>query len=882
MSSSDKKSAFTLSIKDYPKLTGKADYLTWAKAWQWAFKSAKLWTLVDGSRKKPVLRSEGQSSDTEVKSAGEWEEENTNTMFLLIQGVSSTLQQDIVAYETAAEAWQALKDRFDKETPNTDIISLKNVLLNDFQIGQNIVYHTTNFENAWNRLATRSKQATDKKTSFLYITKLMCESEEFKGAVYLASLMDTHRDLCDTLAAREQRDYVDVRDFFLSRAAEKSETGEGDKALSAQNRKEYKKRECTWCKARSFKYDNHITSKCHKLKREKEKKGKQHAASTATETFTILATTNQQSEPITSTWLCDSGASSHISPNSGDFLNLTHSDAKIVTADGRTHNATAYGDARLRVRLPNGTSHTVVLTRTLYVPSFQFSLVSESRLDDVGVEITVGKGKRKYEKNGKEFMMARKERGLWKVVIAQEQALSVSYGSTYEEKHESLGHPSVIRDVYKDSPPIPVLKDFNCDTCNKQKSQHSSPPTIGIRTEHPFDKVHSDLSGRFNIPTLGKNEYYMTFVDDYTRYCWIYLLKSKDQASIAISNFWQFTKTQFSKTIKRLHSDNGTEYVNQNVSLFLQKNGTIHTTSPPHHPELNSVAERINQTLTTIVRCILPEDKKFLWGEAYSTAGYLYNRRWHSTIESTPYQQLYGAKPSISHLGSWFTHALVHIPSDKRGKLDQPVEEGFLVGYTSNPTVFRIYIPKRHTITKSKDVKFDRIRGVSLKYHYEPSIQQQEPTPTQSAPKQNEIPGAFPPEPERQSSKPVKITEKAAQQLQVEKDKMQRSITNIYKKMSTEVDKFNENMKTLTDPKGIEHGKQQQVMSRQRHQEKIRDLQARIDRKEFAGLTYHIPDPNTYQQAMESDESEDWKRAMDEEMEVLCNGIYYYRYYSLP
>ena len=241
MSSSDKKSAFTLSIKDYPKLTGKADYLTWAKAWQWAFKSAKLWTLVDGSRKKPVLRSEGQSSDTEVKSAGEWKEENTNAMFLLIQGVSSTLQQDIVAYETGAEAWQALKDRFDKETPNTDIISLKNILLTDFQIGQNIVDHNTNFENAWNRLATRSKQATDKKTSFLYITKLMCEFEEFKGAVYLASLMDTHRDLCDTLAAREQCDYVDVRDFFLSRAAEKSETREGDKALFVPNRKEYKK-----------------------------------------------------------------------------------------------------------------------------------------------------------------------------------------------------------------------------------------------------------------------------------------------------------------------------------------------------------------------------------------------------------------------------------------------------------------------------------------------------------------------------------------------------------------------------------------------------------------------------------------------------------------
>ena len=152
-------------------------------------------------------------------------------MFLLIQAVSSTLQPDIVAYDTAAEAWQAIKDHFDKETPNTDIISLKNVLLNDFNIGQNIVDHTTNFENAWNRLALRSKQVTKKEKSFFYITKLMCESEEFKGAGYFASLMNTHRDLCDTLAAPEQRYYVDVRDFFLCRAAEKSETKEGDKAL---------------------------------------------------------------------------------------------------------------------------------------------------------------------------------------------------------------------------------------------------------------------------------------------------------------------------------------------------------------------------------------------------------------------------------------------------------------------------------------------------------------------------------------------------------------------------------------------------------------------------------------------------------------------------
>ena len=111
----------------------------------------------------------------------------------------------------------------------------------------------------------------------------------------------------------------------------------------------------------------------------------------------------------------------------------------------------------------------------------------------------------------------------------------------------------------------------------------------------------------------------------------------------------------------------------------------------------------------------------FLWGGAYSTAAYLYNRRWHSTIKTTPYQQLHKVKPSISHLRPWFSHVLVHIPSEKRGKLDQTTEEGHLVGYTSNPTVFQIYIPKRHTVTESKNIKFDKPKGTTVEYHYEPS-----------------------------------------------------------------------------------------------------------------------------------------------------------------
>ena len=148
---------------------------------------------------------------------------------------------------------------------------------------------------------------------------------------------------------------------------------------------------------------------------------------------------------------------------------------------------------------------------------------TKDRLYPVGWLQIVEKGIRRYGKDGKEIMVASKKEGLWCVNTVKEKAMTSLESTSYEEKHESFGHPSVIKDVYKDSPHLSTATNFECETCNRQKSQHSSPLSVRIKTKAPFDKVHSDLSRRISVPTLGRNEYYITFVDDYTRHCWIYL-----------------------------------------------------------------------------------------------------------------------------------------------------------------------------------------------------------------------------------------------------------------------------------------------------------------------------------------------------------------------
>jgi len=194
-------------------------------------------------------------------------------------------------------------------------------------------------------------------------------------------------------------------------------------------------------------------SKCFRLNKEK-RKGKQpsHAASATTmndTTFTVLAATNQSKDETTDTWLCDSGTSNHPSPFVGDFINLSPTNARVITADSRTHNAYACGDAWLDVGLLNRSKHMIVLTRTLYVSTFRYSLVLQSRLDDAGVKIVVEKGVRRFEKEEKEIRVASKRDGLWSIAIGKEKAMSSLNETSYEEKHQSLqvDHSSMIKDV---------------------------------------------------------------------------------------------------------------------------------------------------------------------------------------------------------------------------------------------------------------------------------------------------------------------------------------------------------------------------------------------------------------------------------------------------
>ena len=141
------------------------------------------------------------------------------------------------------------------------------------------------------------------------------------------------------------------------------------------------------------------------------------------------------------------------------------------------------------------------------------------------------------------------------------------------------------------------------------------------------------------VNTRGGNKYFLTFVDDSTKYCYVYLLKSKDEAIEKFVLYNNEVENQLNKKIKVLRSDRGGEYESSFVDVYAQ-HGIIHETTTPYSPQFNEVVERKKRTLKEMMNALLisfglPQN---MWGEAILFANYLLNKVPKKKVEKTSYE----------------------------------------------------------------------------------------------------------------------------------------------------------------------------------------------------------------------------------------------------
>lgn len=150
--------------------------------------------------------------------------------------------------------------------------------------------------------------------------------------------------------------------------------------------------------------------------------------------------------------------------------------------------------------------------------------------------------------------------------------------------HAKLGHVNFrrMREMSKDGliPAFDIHTD-TCKTCMLTKVTKQPFPTVE-RKSAVLELIHSDLCNFHSTPSLGNNKYVVTFIDDNTRFCYVYLLHAKDEALEKFKIYKTEVELQLSGLIKCLRTDRGGEYIDPQ---YFQSVGIVHETTAPYTPQ---------------------------------------------------------------------------------------------------------------------------------------------------------------------------------------------------------------------------------------------------------------------------------------------------------
>lgn len=164
--------------------------------------------------------------------------------------------------------------------------------------------------------------------------------------------------------------------------------------------------------------------------------------------------------------------------------------------------------------------------------------------------------------------------------------------------------------------------------------------------------------------SINHEKYVLVIVDKYSRYTWVYFLTKKSQAAETIMSFIRKFENQNDIRVKKIRTDNGTEFKNWELECFCDKNGISQNFSFPYTPEQNGADKRKNRQLIEATRTMLNGSvlSKHFWTESVSTTCYTQNRSIIVKIHNkTPYEVFRGRIPNISYFHVFGCHVFIII-----------------------------------------------------------------------------------------------------------------------------------------------------------------------------------------------------------------------------
>ena len=461
-----------------------------------------------------------------------------------------------------------------------------------------------------------------------------------------------------------------------------------------------------------------------------------------------------------SAWVLDSGASFHVTSDQSKLASTTPvtDGASVQTADGTVCHITHKGSlSDPHFTVPN----------IFFVPELSMDLLSVGQITDhncfVGFDDSscfvqdlrtgevIGTGRRRRAAPRLYILDSLR---LPSLATSPAHVLSATLASvaSFAQWHHRLGHlcGSRLSTLIKSGclGHTSVESDFHCKGCHLGKQIQLPYFTSDSHSVEPFDLVHSDIWGPAPFVSKGGYKYYVIFIDDHSRYTWIYFMKRRSELISIYKTFARMIHTQFSTHIKIFRSDSGGEYLSDNFRQFLTSEGTLAQLSCPGAHAQNGVAERKHRHIIETARTLLISSfvPSHFWGEAVSTAVYLINRQPSSKLSGkTPGEVLFGTPPRYDHLRVFGCTCYVLLSPRERTKLTAQSVECVFLGYSPEHKGYRCYDSSSRRMRISRDVSFNENRPFFYNSSTHSSFYSTESTSFMSLPPISETSSVSPP-----------------------------------------------------------------------------------------------------------------------------------------
>lgn len=257
------------------------------------------------------------------------------------------------------------------------------------------------------------------------------------------------------------------------------------------------------------------------------------------------------------------------------------------------------------------------------------------------------------------------------------------------------------------------LSQQPCEACIMGKSKRAPFPTSDSSTPRLLQIMAFDTTGKLTKGINGER-YAVAGLDIYSGYAKLETLRRKSHAVDAVKRMVLEAQRETELMVEIIRTDNGTEYLNNELTDWLQSQGIKHQLTVSHNPEQNGAVERLWGTLFDWTRSTLLDEglPQALWPYALQHVNYVRNRLPRADGTPSPYQLYWHSVPDISNLRVFGCRAWAHLPKEVRGpssKLDARAVPAIFIGFEPNVKAWRL-LSEDGTAFVSRDVKFDEAR----------------------------------------------------------------------------------------------------------------------------------------------------------------------------